>query len=140
MIATDGDEAVLQRLSSNMERNAPRCQVTKLYWGNPEPLTRLGSPTKELDFVLATDVVFGDDMQQWVALVETIKAVSGTNTLVVIANLRHPNREAIDRAFYKPILEEFEVKQLPQSLLHPTFRRQNGSCPIQVLKRKGASS
>merc|ERR1712032_827348 len=96
----------------------------KLYWGSGKTLTKLGLLRYELDFVLAATVVFGDDVHQWDALLETIKAVSGSNTLVVIANLHslplgHPNREAMDRAFYAPLLEDFEVRLLPDSLLHP---------------------
>merc|ERR1712070_473986 len=59
MIATDGDDKVLQLLSSNTRRNAPRCRVAKLYWGNAEPLAALGLPEEALDFVLASTVVFG---------------------------------------------------------------------------------
>merc|ERR1712176_842925 len=99
-----------------------------------------GLPKKTLDFVLAATVVFGSDPRQWNALVETIKAVSGSSTLVVVANRHkfpasHPSRKAMDRGFYKPLLEEFEVRRLPQNLLHPSFHE---DCPIQLLRRKEA--
>ena len=34
---------------------------------------------QELDFVLATELVFGDDLEQWSALVQKLKIVSGSS-------------------------------------------------------------
>eukprot|EP00747_Dinoflagellata_sp_TGD_P096942 gnl/TRDRNA2_/TRDRNA2_166985_c0_seq3.p1 gnl/TRDRNA2_/TRDRNA2_166985_c0~~gnl/TRDRNA2_/TRDRNA2_166985_c0_seq3.p1 ORF type:complete len:345 (-),score=56.72 gnl/TRDRNA2_/TRDRNA2_166985_c0_seq3:18-1004(-) len=95
MIATDGDDAVLQLLGTNMQRNAPSCRVEKLYWGSAEPLAALGL-RQEPDFVLAADVVYGRDLEVWSALVETIKALAGSDTLVVITNMRRPKGEGSD--------------------------------------------
>eukprot|EP00747_Dinoflagellata_sp_TGD_P061071 gnl/TRDRNA2_/TRDRNA2_152348_c0_seq3.p1 gnl/TRDRNA2_/TRDRNA2_152348_c0~~gnl/TRDRNA2_/TRDRNA2_152348_c0_seq3.p1 ORF type:complete len:172 (+),score=37.77 gnl/TRDRNA2_/TRDRNA2_152348_c0_seq3:1-516(+) len=141
MIATDGDDAVLQMLSTNMNRNAPGCRVTKLFWGSAEPLATLGLKKQDLDFVLAADVVYGKDLE-WGALVQTIKEIAGRDTLVVIANLHrypvgHPKGEGIDGAFFQALLEDFDAKLLPQSLLQPTFRKHGaGSCLIHVLRKK----
>merc|ERR1712064_230746 len=57
MIATDGDDAVLHLLRTNTQRNAPSCQVEKLFWGSAGPLAALGLK-QELDFVLASGVVY----------------------------------------------------------------------------------
>merc|ERR1712110_1011154 len=142
VLATDGDDAVVQLLSANMASNAPRSRVVKLDWGSAESLTSLGSLNNEFDFLLAADVVFGNDPQQWRALMKTIKVLSGHNTLVLIANfhrypLGHPCRQEMDAAFYIPILEEFEAKVLPQSLLHADLKSVE-NCAIQVLRRKAA--
>ena len=98
---------------------------------------------QELDFVLAADVVYGTDTEQWDMLVKTIKAVSGRHTLVVIANVHrnppgHQQGEGMDRAFcIEALSEEFDAKPLPCSLLHPEFRKHGaGSCVIHVLRRK----
>merc|ERR1712216_87788 len=80
MIATDGDDMVVHLLGKNMERTAPSCQVKKLLWG-----TQAALELKQHDFVLAADVVYGSDSAVWDALLETIRALSGSSTLVVIA-------------------------------------------------------
>eukprot|EP00746_Dinoflagellata_sp_MGD_P143867 gnl/MRDRNA2_/MRDRNA2_76638_c0_seq1.p1 gnl/MRDRNA2_/MRDRNA2_76638_c0~~gnl/MRDRNA2_/MRDRNA2_76638_c0_seq1.p1 ORF type:complete len:174 (+),score=47.23 gnl/MRDRNA2_/MRDRNA2_76638_c0_seq1:555-1076(+) len=93
------------------------------------------------DFVLAADVVYGTDMKQRRALVKTIKAVSGSYTLVIIANvhrypLNHPKARRKDGDFYKALSDEFDIELLPQAALHPDFRRHGaGSCLIHVLRR-----
>ena len=112
---------MLDLLSVNAKRNAPSCQVEKLLWGRTnfiEPFTIFG--LKEPDFVLAADVVYGSDPEVWDALLETIKALSGSSTLVVIANVCGTQCDA--RPFYKMVQEDFKMKLLPQSLLHPDFR------------------
>eukprot|EP00747_Dinoflagellata_sp_TGD_P179800 gnl/TRDRNA2_/TRDRNA2_31199_c0_seq1.p1 gnl/TRDRNA2_/TRDRNA2_31199_c0~~gnl/TRDRNA2_/TRDRNA2_31199_c0_seq1.p1 ORF type:complete len:251 (-),score=42.49 gnl/TRDRNA2_/TRDRNA2_31199_c0_seq1:119-763(-) len=137
MIATDGDEVVLQLLKKNAERNAPQCRVEKLRWGSADPLTMLGLK-QDLDFVLATEVLFGDNLEQWSALVETIKMVSGSNTLVLISNhANHFQSTGMDGALYKMLDQHFEVKLLSQSLLHPSFRK-NGdeSCFLYALRKR----
>ena len=129
MIATDGDDAQLHLLSMNMQRNAPSCQVQKLFWGSAEPLTALGLKQKP-DFVLAASVVY--DPEWWDALLDTIKTLSGSSTLVLFAAGKR--RRKLDVGpFYMALSEEFDMKLLPQSLLHPAFRRQG---VIHVLKRK----
>ena len=120
MIATDGDDAVLQLLRTNTDCNAPSCRVKKLSWGSAEPLAML-KRKREPDFVLAADVVYGSDLEQWSALVKTIKGLSGSNTLVLIANVHrypvgHPNSEGTDGAFYEALSKKFEVMPLSQSL------------------------
>jgi len=132
MFATDGDDAVLHLLGMNTQRNAPSCQVEKLFWGSIEPLTVLGLK-QEPDFVLAAGVVY--DPEVWDKLLDTLKALSGSSTLVVIADQRRPKLDT--GPFYKALSEGFEMKLLPQSLLHPAFRRQGvNSLLIHVLRRK----
>merc|ERR1711933_52143 len=88
MTATDGDDMVLHLLGRNMKNNAPSCQVQKLLWG-PKPQAAL-ELKQELDFVLAADVVYGSSPEVWDALLETLRALSGSRTLVLIANIRSP--------------------------------------------------
>ena len=134
MVATDGDAQVLHLLGMNTERNAPSCQVEKLFWGSAEPLTALGLK-QEPDFLLAANVVY--DPEVWDALVKTINDLSGSSTLVVIASVRRPKHDA--GPFFTTLSKEFEMKLLSQRLLHPDFRRNDGfRCLIHVLRRKGA--
>merc|ERR1712039_1164965 len=71
MIATDGNDEVLQLLGINTKRNAHSCQVKTLFWGSSKPLAELELKQKP-DFVLAADVVYGPESKQD-ALVHTIK-------------------------------------------------------------------
>merc|ERR1712003_475697 len=109
MFATDGDDAVLHLLDTNTQRNAPSCHVEKLFWGSAEPFTVLGLK-QEPDFVLASSVLY--DPEVWEKLLDTLKALTGSSTLVVIAD---PRRSNIDTApFYKAVSEGCEMKLLPQ--------------------------
>merc|ERR1712176_1177501 len=133
-IATDGESTVLHLLRMNTERNAPTCQVQNLLWGEPEPLKALGL-SQEPDFVLAADLVYGSDPGVWEALAKTIKALSGRSTLVVIANVCR--LKCNSGPFFKLLQDEFKMKALSQSLLHPDFRGdRDGSCLIHLLRRK----
>jgi len=122
-------------LGMNTECNAPSCQVERLFWGRSEPLTALG--LKEvLDVVLAANVVY--DPKAWDALLETTKALSGSNTLAVIADVCRPKLDI--GCISKALSDEFEIKLLPQNLLHPAFcRHGNFRCLIHVITRKARS-
>ena len=81
--------------------------------------------------MLAANVVY--DPEVWDALVKTVKALSGLNTLVLIADQRRPKLDA--GPFYKALSGKFEMKLLAQSLLHVAFQRQGVySCRMHVLK------
>merc|ERR1711879_237379 len=98
MVATDGDDEVLQLLGINTKHNAPSCQVEKLFWGCVEPLAAL--ELKEFpDFVLAANVLY--DLEAWDALVQTIKELSGSDTLVVFASMFRPTKD--DRPFFEQL-------------------------------------
>ena len=56
MIATDGDNDVLELCCVNMESSTPSCRVLKLFWSDTQPVTVLGLK-QELDFVLAANVL-----------------------------------------------------------------------------------
>merc|ERR1712048_450220 len=100
------------------ERNAPSCHVKKLLWGTtPQAALEL---KQEADFVLAADVVYGSSPEVWDALVETMKALSGSRTLVMIANVRRIQCD--DRTFWDMVQKDFKIKLLPQSVLPRAFR------------------
>ena len=62
---------------------------------------------QELDFVLATELVFGDDLGQWTMLVETMKMFSRRSTLCFIAN--HAKSKGMDGALHKMLLKVFPL-------------------------------
>ena len=83
--------------------------------------------------MLAANVVY--DPEVWDALVKTVKALSGSSTLLLIADQRRPKLDA--GPFYKALSGKFEMKLLAQSLLHVAFRRQGVfSCRIHVLRQR----
>merc|ERR1712048_1038989 len=97
------------------ERNAPSCHVKKLLWGTtPQAALEL---KQEPDFVLAADVVYGSSPEVWNALLETLRALSGSRTLVVIADVRRVQCDA--RPFFNMVRKDFKMKMLPQSFLQP---------------------
>merc|ERR1712151_677069 len=108
MGATDGDDAVVNLLSMNTQRNAPSCQARKLFWGTHEPLRLLGLKRKP-DFVLAAGVMYSPEA--WGALLHTIKMLSGSSTLVLIGDQRRPEHDATP--FYKALADEFDIRLLP---------------------------
>ena len=86
--------------------------------------------------MLAANVVY--DREMWDSLVETIEGLSGSSTLVVIANVQRPKLDA--GPFYETLWKEFEMKMLSQSALHPAFRRYGAySCFIHLLRWKEAT-
>ena len=86
--------------------------------------------------MLASNVVY--DLEMWDSLVKTIKGLSGSSTLVVMANVQRPKFDA--GPFYETLSKEFKMKMLSQSALHPAFRRHGVySCFIHVLRWKEAS-
>merc|ERR1712151_134280 len=101
-----------------MKRNAPSCQAQKLLWGCDEPQAAL-ELEQEPDFVLAADILYGPESNQD-ALVHAIKGLSGRDTLVVFASV---NRPTVDSGnFFEKLTPNFDMKLLPQSLMHPTVR------------------
>ena len=68
-----GDDDVLSLLKKNVKKNAGEGSSTKkLVWGAGDALEILELP-RHPDFILATDVVYGNDTSKWKALVDTIK-------------------------------------------------------------------
>jgi hypothetical protein len=135
-----GDDDVLSLLSENIRANAnAEASVEKLVWGVDDPLKKLGLRTKP-DLVIASDVVYGNDPSKWTNLVQTMRDLSGPNTLVLIANVqRYPIHHPLaETKFYtESTAAHFERSELPVSCLHPDFQRTGaGNCVIHVFRPK----
>ena len=132
-----GDDDVLSLLKKNVKKNAGEGSSTKkLVWGADDAREIL-ELTRHPDFILATDVVYGNETSKWKALVDTIKRLAGRNTLILIGNVRryptgHPLAET---TFYtEATKEDFDRAEVPVSSLHLDFRRTGaGSCVILSL-------
>eukprot|EP00927_Polykrikos_kofoidii_P055132 TRINITY_DN49431_c0_g1_i1.p1 TRINITY_DN49431_c0_g1~~TRINITY_DN49431_c0_g1_i1.p1 ORF type:complete len:988 (+),score=167.95 TRINITY_DN49431_c0_g1_i1:50-3013(+) len=156
MVATDGDDAVLELLHGNAERSGPPpcCEgslaVKKLLWG-PEASTAAlglgdsdGNSVKDIgkspDLLLAADVVYANDREALTEdLVTTMLHLCGEDTLILVANVRrfpvnHPKGEG---RFFARLEHLFERAELPQHCLHKDFQRTGtGSCVIHALRRR----
>lgn len=68
-----------------------------------------------------------------------MKAMSSSDTLLVFTSVRRPKSD--DGPFFNELSKAFEMKLLPQSLLHPAFCEHGvGSYLIHVLRRKGVGT
>ena len=142
---------MLTLLQENIKANASKdAQVKKLVWGSENPLKVL-KLKRHPDFVMASDVVYGNDPEKWTNLVRTMCDLSGPNTLVLIANVQrypihHPMAET--KFYTESTANAFSRSELPVTALHPDFQRTGaGNCVIHVFrpragekKRKGSSS
>ena len=130
----------MKLLKKNMKKNAcNRSSVTRLIWGQSrDPLREdlhLKSPP---DFILASDVVYGNDKQKWKALIETMKNISGQNTLIVCGNVRrypvgHPLAE---ETFYaEATKDDFFRVEVPS-----LSKVGAGECTIHAMRLKPGRS
>lgn len=143
MIATDGDASVLRLLRGNCERNAPSgcgsLRAECLLWGADDPLQILGLK-RPPDLLLASDVVYasaGERLTQM--LTETLLALTDTNTLVLMSNVRRfPVGHARgEERFFAALERVFMRTTLPVSALHPEHRRSGaGGCTVHALRRR----
>ncbi len=123
-----------------MRKNAGEGSSTKkLVWGVGEAREIL-ELTRHPDFILASDVVYGNDTSKWKAFVDTMKSLAGRETLILIGNVRrypagHPLAET---TFYtEATKDDFDRAEVPVSNLHPDFRKTGaGSCVIHALRLK----
>ncbi|KNC81629.1 hypothetical protein SARC_06052 [Sphaeroforma arctica JP610] len=142
MVATDGDDDVLRLLRDNMSSNGcTDARVEKLVWGDKEALHTVSDGTgRHPDLILASDVVYGNDPKQWRKLVRTLVALSGPNTLVLLANVqRYPVHHPLaETKFYtESTAKHFTRSEVPTTELAPKYQRTGaGSCVIHVLRQK----
>ena len=131
---------MLKLLSENIRANTnTEASVEKLVWGADDPLRKLGL-RRHPDLVMASDVVYGNDPSKWTNLIQTMRDLSGPNTLVLIANVqRYPIHHPLaETKFYtESTAAYFERSELPVSCLHPDFQRTGaGNCVIHVFRPK----
>lgn len=135
VIATDGEETVVDQLGKNLDLNLPNnlrnnCQSFVYRWGDcyeaiTEVITQLPSWTTSsdpylFDIILATDVVYGEDLEIWSLLEQSIEtAVTSKNEdsgdisiphhpLILIAQTeRYPEREAL---FFQRLQDRFHLR------------------------------
>lgn len=148
-VATDEDAGVLALLVANTTSDGvamadaagsgpgaatvPPAEVSArhLKWGEAaDPLVQLGLSAPP-DVLLAVDVVYGKERRVWVALVETLVALSDERTLVLMAhgNGAAPGVHRMSGAFYELAAAHFESACLPLDADHP-------GCQMHCLVRR----
>eukprot|EP00614_Pseudopedinella_elastica_P012088 CAMPEP_0172610006 /NCGR_PEP_ID=MMETSP1068-20121228/29885_1 /TAXON_ID=35684 /ORGANISM="Pseudopedinella elastica, Strain CCMP716" /LENGTH=448 /DNA_ID=CAMNT_0013413631 /DNA_START=1 /DNA_END=1347 /DNA_ORIENTATION=- len=138
VVASDGDQSVLEQLAANVARNPPtsgdELRSALLRWGDPSPLEALGIEGAP-DLVMATGCVYGRDSGVWSALARTLAELAGPNTLVVLVHGTGaaPGVHQLRGEFYGMLAPNFEVARLPQHELHADHAL---GCQIHVLWRK----
>ena len=70
-----------------------------------------------LDLLVASDVVYGDDLKVWQALIATLRQRAAAGTLVLIAQTRRYKKEDV---FFRLLRRHFRCTALPQRVLHPS--------------------
>mmetsp|Transcript_17878 Transcript_17878/g.26447 ORF Transcript_17878/g.26447 Transcript_17878/m.26447 type:complete len:423 (-) Transcript_17878:249-1517(-) len=133
---------------SDNDNVAGMVTTTQLLWGDSRQTTQLlrdislhpydqtkihgqndkyqsSSRQKDLDFVLAADVVYGydkdagyDRLDTFEALVQSLLDLCSLSTLIVLA---YQPLRSTERTFFDKMLEKFEGVTLDQTLLHPDF-------------------
>ena len=147
--ATDGDESVLAQLRANAARNpsadsgsGSALTAHLLKWGNgncPDPLRELGLDSSgPADLLVATGCVYGRDVGVWRALVETMVALSGPGTVVLMAHGpgAAPGIHQLRGTFYEMAAPYFEIARAAQE----TLKADHSSCQIHMLVRKGGDA
>ena len=143
MVATDGDDAVLDLLRENVNRQQwsetqtgeEHVRVRQLKWGAPDVLDMLGL-TAPAGLILATGVVYGGDPEGWAGLVDTMVQLSDRETLVLLAHGQGaaPGLHRTEGPFFDRVAVYFEYTTIPLHTLHPSYRR--SGCVIHALRRR----
>jgi predicted nicotinamide N-methyase len=110
-------------------------RVQRLKWGeDADPLGSLGLGEPP-NVLLAVDVVYGKEEKVWKALVQTLVALAGEHTLVLMAhgNGAAPGIHNMGGRFYEMAAAHFESECLPPDPEHP-------GCQIHCLVRRGGGA
>lgn len=138
VIATDGYDDVLALLSANAASAAnttsagDAVRVAPLMWGTPSPIRQLNLHAPP-DVLMATGCVYGADTSVFEALVQTLVALSGPHTLVLMChgNGAAPGVHRLSGPFYDLLEPHFESARIAQHTLHAEHQ----GCQIHCLRR-----
>eukprot|EP00960_Hanusia_phi_P009216 266236-Hanusia_phi.AAC.3 len=127
-LATDGDETVLPFLVKNVRAYSQHMKypvkVAKLQWGSRRDeqvcLASLGDEfeVSQVDFIMAADVVFGQDPRVWKALLSTMLNLSHQETIIFFA---YSCRYDLDAEFVQSLSKYFEIAEVPSEDWHSKY-------------------
>jgi hypothetical protein len=140
VVATDGDESVLDQLVRNAARNpcaeeggGSQVCARLLKWGTDSPLELLGL-TNPPHVVVCNGCVYGREPGVWQVLVDTLVELTGEHTVVVMAHGTGaaPGVHQLRGKFYEMAAPFFEVTRAPDISLHADSK----GCQLHFLVRR----
>lgn len=145
VMATDGDHKSVALASLNLSKNCSeeiispdRCRSRKLFWGDADDIQGVKSSWKSVmeadqssrgehvaatssqvaDFIIASDVAGCPYVSAYASLCDTLVALSGPRTVVLLAcQKRHSSEEA----FHEMLRDKFAVERLVAWGVHSFF-------------------
>jgi 2-polyprenyl-3-methyl-5-hydroxy-6-metoxy-1,4-benzoquinol methylase len=134
VVATDGDAAILPLARANIVTNLGSCtdgigagcadgnaSVKLLQWSKWAPEELLASIDLESppQIVMGADIVYGEDRKVWRNLVNTLDALCGPRSVVILAQTTRYDTESI---FFRMLFARFEHMTVDRKFLHPSHR------------------
>jgi ribosomal protein L11 methylase PrmA len=117
VIATDGDDKSVQLTALNISQNdlSSTTRAIKLFWGDFDDLRAVQSAWRDdlrgmalvyADFIIASDVAACPYAAAYISLLETMTALSGPETTVLLACQK---RHSSENEFFNMMKEKFDV-------------------------------
>ena len=118
VIATDGDDDVIQLLHLNALHNKSSIQIKKLQWINHIDKS-LSNEYYQPHILLAADVIYGNDENVWNSLLNTIKSLMYEHTILLMCNKRrhHKGQEYI----INDLKQNFKYQKIQDDILIHKF-------------------
>ncbi|KAG7394217.1 hypothetical protein PHYBOEH_005472 [Phytophthora boehmeriae] len=133
VVITDGDPASVELTQRNIEVNslsAEECTAEKYLWGDLDH--HLVSKTDYYDVILGADIVACPYASAFEALMESLQAMAGPKTLVLLA---YKKRHGSEQTFFDTFEKTFEVELVDRSELHPDFQEGDDIVIFQARRR-----
>ncbi|ETI48961.1 hypothetical protein F441_07077 [Phytophthora nicotianae CJ01A1] len=119
IVVTDGDPASVALTQHNIEVNELSkeiCTADKYLWGDMEHHLVRGH---NYDVILGADIVACPYASAFEALMTSLQAMAGPETLVLLAYKKRQNSE---EQFFESFEKMFEIEQIDRLELHPDFQ------------------
>lgn len=139
VVATDGDEELLNLTTENLDDNVTRiageaarrrCSVTQLMWGDEEAVAAMQLP---YDIVLAADVAALVYEEHFGGLVSSLAALSTEKSIVLLAYHR---RHATEDSFFDKLSEAFTFSAVLDEFVHPEYAGGRSEITIFRLQKR----
>ena len=111
VLSTDGEELVVRQLEINVLSNVDEIFYSNFKsavfeWGsNVQKISSLNDG-KLFDFIVATDVIYGEDRTVWDLLIRSLLALSSTETILLFGQTSRYSH--LERIFYKRLENYFD--------------------------------
>jgi predicted nicotinamide N-methyase len=139
VIATDGDEELLNLTAENLDDNVTRiageaarrrCCVTQLMWGDQEAVAAMQPP---YDVILAADVAALVYEEHFSGLVSSLAALSTEKSIVLLAYHR---RHKTEDSFFDMLSQAFTFSDVLDEFVHPEYAGGKSEITIFRLQKR----